>query len=383
MQHRCDVANCDSILSSFWNLKRHKIDQHQILIISFAIVESHQSSIYSQRLKERRQRTSLRILNVSTFVRRLTVQNSLFEEEIDEAQEIQRNVTFTLTNKDSRANLLFEVEWFEIIFAHLIQVDIESESSTSSLLFSSITQKRKRFFIENRIHQALRREAVLLYDVTSSSKSLRQQKALDWQKRAARDYFANIYFLFLTRWDDVKSTHQRICILVSRQWSSLNSTNLSHSLSSQQLSSSLKKDLTFQYFDHATEFSKAVAWFTQEAWSARDSRGIDLNNLLDDDLWKSKNAFHRCHHRHCLIHTIFETIQMNKDRLQCRFRAELLRESSMNVSSYCEKHHSTCLLQILFMLNMHKRLLIHCSTRLYSQWNFTTFKSIWWIEIEI
>ena len=121
MQHRCDVEGCDSILSSTWNLKQHKIDQHRILITSSpATAESHQSSTYPQRLEGRREHTPLKFSDVPTFVGRPTVQDPLLEEETDEAQEIERNATSTVANEGGRASLLSEPEWSAIIPAHLI-----------------------------------------------------------------------------------------------------------------------------------------------------------------------------------------------------------------------------------------------------------------------
>ena len=38
------------------------------------------------------------------------------------------------------------------------------------------------------------------------------------------------------------------------------------------------------------------------------------------------NVFHLCHHKHCIIHVIYEFADFNQDRLQCFKKIKFLRK---------------------------------------------------------
>jgi hypothetical protein len=54
---------------------------------------------------------------------------------------------------------------------------------------------------------------------------------------------------------------------------------------------------------------------------------------------------HLCNHYLCIIHSIYETAEINAERKECHVYARFLRKAGLLVPLYCDKHTPACLLQ--------------------------------------
>jgi hypothetical protein len=83
-------------------------------------------------------------------------------------------------------------------------------------------------------------------------------------------------------------------------------------------------------------------------WSERQS--VPQSQKHDELMFNAKSSLHgshRCGHGHCLIHCIFESRAMNKQRDLCQHVARQLRKDGKPVPRYCELHKEhPCLMRL-------------------------------------
>lgn len=64
------------------------------------------------------------------------------------------------------------------------------------------------------------------------------------------------------------------------------------------------------------------------------------------------HSSHRCGHRTCLIHCVFEDRRTNESRERCQEEAIKLREYGEEVPQYCTDHDPPCLMQLQALTTM-------------------------------
>lgn len=97
----------------------------------------------------------------------------------------------------------------------------------------------------------------------------------------------------------------------------------------------------YSYRDHATTLVRAKAWYNA-SWPRS---GIELDNFLGYGPYKAMDASHLCHHRHCILHVVYEPAHINADRNDCFTRARFLRAEGRPIDRHCRNHNPPCLMQ--------------------------------------
>jgi hypothetical protein len=99
---------------------------------------------------------------------------------------------------------------------------------------------------------------------------------------------------------------------------------------------------SYQYSDHSTHLTRAVAFFADADWPRN---GTELDNFLGSGPYKLMQGSHLCNQHLCIIHLVYETAEINNERKECHARARFLRSEGLDVPDHCDKHHPACLLQ--------------------------------------
>ncbi len=216
------------------------------------------------------------------------------------------------------------------------------------------SRKRKRSIPNDRILRAHLCQKMPNYEVKQSQRVPGQQKAIDWLSRKARQEFQQVFRAFVARWGGVEPTHQGTCVLCPEDWRSLTPTSLveNNILDPYRLPGRHSPRLMYQYSDHITTFTRAVAWFGGKC----PRSGIYLDNFLGCGPYKPMEASHLCHQEHCLLHVVYEPADINQDRKSCAAEARFARQSGEAIQKSCSRHDPPCLLQVSYNSHLQSRM---------------------------
>jgi len=227
-----------------------------------------------------------------------------------------------------------------------------SESQIAQLIPRAPWETRRNR-IRKRLHESLEKEELPVYQVKRSRRWPNQQRAVGWITQHGKAHFDMYYANLLGQWG-VKPAHQSTCILLPADWAALDPVRLAALFDISKCPRMWADGLPFQYEDHITSLTRAVAWFADSDWPRN---GQDLDNFLGCGPYKSKQGSHLCHHNLCIVHLTYESPDDNEDRKQCYARAKFLRQENLKVSEHCHKHDPPCLMK-LAVLTMAELLLI-------------------------
>ncbi|KAL8927765.1 MAG: hypothetical protein Q9208_002181 [Pyrenodesmia sp. 3 TL-2023] len=181
------------------------------------------------------------------------------------------------------------------------------------------------------------------YDVKQSTRKRgEQQRGLDWLSYASKQRFDRIHSAILARWG-VGPEHQGTCVLLPEAWRFSAPLDLMALLNAKDVSLSFSRSprAWYSYRDHATTLARAKVWHAA-TWPRS---GIELDNFLGCGPYKAMDASHLCHHRHCIVHVVYEPAHVNADRNDCFARARFLRAEGRPIDRHCYDHEPPCLLQ--------------------------------------
>ncbi|KAL8890476.1 MAG: hypothetical protein Q9215_002388 [Flavoplaca cf. flavocitrina] len=183
------------------------------------------------------------------------------------------------------------------------------------------------------------------YEVKQSRRVPSQQRGASWIRYQSKQRFEEVLSPILERWG-VGVQHWGTCVLIPEAWRFLEPIELVALLSTDvnlPLALAQGSRACYSYDDHATSFARAKAWYS--TWPRR---GCDLDNFVGtegQDDYKPMDASHLCHHKHCIIHIVYEAADVNQDRARCQERAQFLRRERRAIPDHCTQHQPPCLLQ--------------------------------------
>ena len=216
------------------------------------------------------------------------------------------------------------------------------------------SRKRKRSPTRGRVVDACVKLAVPTYLVKMSKKTLGQQRALSWLHDSGKARFDVVHETLLAQWG-VKAGHWGTCVLLPEDWRAMNPVDLMAIFREYKPPPTGKGRAWYCFSDHATTMARAAAWFSDKRWPQGPEgqtvnrfprRGIDLDNFLGCGSWGPMDGSHLCHHKHCIIHIVYESSATNVDRWNCCHEARFLRQERREVPEHCAKHWPPCLMQV-------------------------------------
>lgn len=218
-----------------------------------------------------------------------------------------------------------------------------SEQSPSALINASLPTLRNH---KRNVHTKSRgviasvTPPVPEYSIKLSKLTPNQQRGLDWLSSAARDKFANSWEGVLSSWG-VRPSHKGTCVILPEAWKAMDPKDIMESFQDYEHPTSSDDRATWGFRDHSTTMARAAAWFLED-WPRR---GGDLDNFLGCGPFRPMDAFHLCHHDHCLVHITYEGADINQDRTNCCNEARILRHNGADIPEHCMSHSPPCLLQ--------------------------------------
>ena len=215
------------------------------------------------------------------------------------------------------------------------------ERKRFSIQQSSLKRRRSSNTSIDRVVEIRLKDHLSIYRVKTSKKHHRQQKVIEWLIWETKINCEKIRNFYKSFWE-ITENHYDICVLLSKNWRSIDLMHLMISWDDRIYSKKFNR-ASYSYANHATTLIKAIVWFANEQWSRRN---VELDKFLDVESWKSMNASHLCHHDHCIVHAVYESTDINRERFLCYELALFFRRKERQISKFCDQHDSSCMMQI-------------------------------------
>ena len=167
-----------------------------------------------------------------------------------------------------------------------------------------------------------------------------QMLVLNWFFDFVRNDFQNYHAKLMIQWN-LRVNHIDSCLFVTFDWMIVEFMIIAKLFVYEMISSILFDRLIYKFFDHIIILTRVIEWF--EKWSKKKR---DLNNFIECDKDNSMNESHICHHVFCIVHVCYERFDVNQNRKICYKYVIFLRQQFDVVSKTCNKHDSSCLMQI-------------------------------------
>ena len=233
-------------------------------------------------------------------------------------------------------------------FMSIYQSNQNLDDMNVALSVWEVSHSKNDLALETIVSQEISR-----YEIKQSKFTSNQQKKIDWRTDVAKKKFDRKYAFKLDEWG-VKQKHRDTCVLLSKDWKFSSSMNLMILFSYDNYSHFDSSRAKYAHANHATTLARVAAWFADAEWSRSE---MQVDRYFDCDHYKSMNASHLCHHKHCIVHVIYEATHMNQERNECCDFARFLRQVERSVSEHCTRHNSSCMMQVSLIsstiLNLH------------------------------
>ena len=289
---------------------------------------------------------------------------------------IAMSIMFEQSREDLRTNSVFDTHIQSIRYTSHITIERDQILSTKRKSFiarskmienedlrihsNSLSNKeRKRFSAQqsslkrrrssntsiDRVAEIRLKDHLSVYRVKTSKRHHRQQKVIEWLTWETKVNCEKIRNFYKSFWN-ITENHYDICVFFSKNWRSIDFMHLMISWDDRTYSKKFNRAF-YSYADHATTLIKAIVWFANEQWSRRN---VELDKFLDVESWKSMNASHLCHHDHCIVHAVYESTDINRERFLCYELTLFFRRKERQISKFCDQHDSSCMMQISDLL---------------------------------
>ena len=204
--------------------------------------------------------------------------------------------------------------------------------------------KRKRFMTfcaYDRIEKTRLLFKISKYVIKRFKIYIDQMFALNWFSDFVRNEFQIYHKNFMTQLTNFKVNHIDICVFYSENWKIIELIIIAKRFNYEMTSLISIERSMYRFFDHTISLTRVITWF--EIWF-RKKRNFD--NFIECDIDNSMNEFHIRHQFLCIIHSCYESFDINQNRKNCYKFVLFLRQQNQIVFKNCDKHNSSCQMQI-------------------------------------
>ena len=304
---QCEIKDCEAIYSYRANLNKHVNDMHSKFVYFNSLFMNTTTSNYTSSLaaKER--------------IHKIFEDFSLID--LHSRLDLDSNDSIINTSISKSSWIAHDYLYASFLKENSLRIMITNSSKNDQFITNRNESSKKRKtslfndrLSSDRIIRARLSQLISQYEVKQSRINLEQQKVIDWLSQTKKLNFEQIFETFIKRWEEIKFTHQRTCVLCSKNWRVLTLFNL---INVEHLNFLLDRQthrLTYNYSNHNISFTRVVAWFRDDHWSRTN---VHLDNFLKCDSFKLMKTSHLCHQEHCIIHFYYEIVDINSNRKNC------------------------------------------------------------------